>query len=118
MNYNIPWVARRVERYLKHRYENERDPEVPFSMVESMVGHLGEVDRTPRWVVVAAVGYLIHQGSAAVRVWKRDQSDVDEVKVSYRRPPPAEPAEGPKRARRATASRAPRRAKPAPLKRA
>lgn len=112
MNYNIPWVAKKVEAYLKHRLEHERDVEVPFSSIENMVRHLAEVDRTPQWVIVAAVGYLMGQNCAGMRVWKRDQSAVDEVKVSWRRPqepgfaPVPDPEPAPARKSRKAAPRA------------
>jgi len=109
LNYNVPWVARRIERYLKHRFENERDPEVPFASVEAMVRQLDEVDRTPRWVIVAALGCLLQEGAAAYRVWKRDQVDIDEVRVRFvprpATPPPPAPAKPP-------AKKKPRVAKP------
>jgi hypothetical protein len=83
MNYNIPWTAGRIEGYLRDRIHHADDPEVPFTYVEDHVLGLPEVDRTPRWVIIAALGALVGQGSARMRVWKRDQDDIEDVKVRY-----------------------------------
>lgn len=95
MNYDIPFTAKRIEGYLKDRTLHEDDPEVPYTYVEDHVLGLTQVDRTPRWVIIAALGALVGQGSARMRVWKRDQSDIEDVKVRYvgKPAPEAEPVE-------------------------
>ena len=90
MNYDIPLVARKISTFLRERVDEDGGPEVPFSYVEGHILAQDDIDRTPRWVIVAAVGYLVARGAAHVRVWKRDQADVDDVKIRHvarRRPP-------------------------------
>lgn len=95
MNYNIPWTAQRIEGYLRDRTLQEDDPEVPYSYVEDHVQGLAEIDRTPRWVIIAALGVLVGRGSARMRVWKRDQDAIEDVKVRYIAPPPPPPEPAP-----------------------
>lgn len=82
MNYNVEWTAKAVEAYLARRLRQEDEPEVPFQRVLQAIRALPEVDRTPEWVLLAALGFGEARGRIRVRVWKRDQVDPEELKVS------------------------------------
>jgi len=81
MNYDVPYVARKIDVYLRARLANGDETEIPFSQIQGYVNALEEIDRTPEWVVVAAIGYLTNEGIAEFKVWKRDHTDVTTVKV-------------------------------------
>lgn len=86
MNYDFDWTANAIENFLRERARSGREPEVPFQTALKALNGRGDVDRTPEWVAVAAVGQLVAAGRVKSRVWKRDQDVPGEVLLTYKAP--------------------------------
>jgi len=82
MNYNLDWTAKKIYKFLiENRDKLDEYGEMEFRLIKNYFDTLENVDVTPDWVLIIALGILYAQKKVRIRVWMRDQKDISLVKV-------------------------------------